>query len=163
MAKITRESSRKVKNLYLTIQGLERLQAELDILINIKRPEALDNIQKAREFGELPENSELQIAMDEQSEVEERIAYLEESLHKARTIKHTEGNEVVELGSTVRVKIDGKIDEYTIVGKLEANPLQKLISNESPVGSKLMGTKKGDEIEIITPTFKYRAKVLEIH
>src|SRR3989344_277976 len=143
-----RNLRRKPSNLYLTIQGLERIQAELKILQKEKRPIAIDNIQKAREFGELPENSELQIALDEQAEIDDRILYLEESIRKAKTIAHKDGPEVVELGSTVKVKIDGKVDEYTIVGKMEANPLKKFISNESPVGSKLMGSKIGDEVEI---------------
>lgn len=152
----------KHKVFYLTSEGLKKLQAELDILIHEKRAESIDLVQKAREFGELPENSELQLALDEQTSVEERIEYLEEVIKDVKLIDHHESDGLIEIGSTVRIQIDKEIEAYTIVGKMEADPMHKKISNESPLGSKLLGAKIGEEVEVITPTFKYSAKILEI-
>ncbi len=148
---------------YLTAQGLTEVQSELNFLKKSKRAEIAQRLQQARELGEIEENAEYDAAMDEQSLVETRISELERILRGARVIKQeAKGTEIVTIGSTVLVQMDGSVDEFTIVGRVEANPAQKRISNESPVGTALLGAKVGEEVEVTTPIVKYKCKILEI-
>lgn len=164
MPKVKRVGPLKTKTVYLTNEGLNTLKAQLNTLIKVKKPEALDNIQKAREFGELPENSELQIALDEEALIEDRISGLEETIRNSKIISHTmDSSNIVELGSAVKIKMDGTEELYTLVGKEEANPAKKLISTESPLGKSLIGSKVGDSVQITTPNFSYTVKIIEIH
>lgn len=155
-------SVRSTKSVYVTSKGLEETQAELKFLKTQKRAQVADRIQQAREFGDLSENSEYDAAMDEQALVEGRIAALEEVLKGAKVISKVLSTDIVVIGSTVKVEMDGEIDQFTIVGRVEANPAKKLISNESPVGSALLGAKKGEVVEVATPIVRYRCKILEI-
>lgn len=161
MAKITRHN-RSQKQIFVTSHGLEETRAELEFLKKTKRQEVADRIQRARDFGDLSENSEYDAAMDEQALIENRIVYLEDVLKSAKIISKTPKSEFVVIGSTVKVEMEGEIDQFTIVGRVEANPAKKLISNESPVGSALLGAKAGEVIEVATPIVRYRCKVLEI-
>jgi len=161
MAKLQR-SRRSVKSTYLTPYGLERVKGELNYLKKIKRVQVTERIKVAREFGDLAENSEYDAAMDEQAMVENRIVELEEILRNAKVISKEGNNEFVIIGSTVQIEMDGEIDEFTIVGRVEANPAKKRISNESPVGSALLGAKVGDEVEVATPIVRYKCKILKI-
>lgn len=162
MAKATR-LVRPVKDVYLTSKGLEEAREELDFLKNTKRSEVTERIQRAREFGDIAENSEYDAALNEQALVENRVAYLEDVLKNAKIISENhEQSGFVVIGSTVVVEIDGAVDEFTIVGKVEANPTKKRISNESPVGQALLGAKVGEEVEVATPIVRYRCKVLRI-
>jgi transcription elongation factor GreA len=162
MATIKRAALSK-KNYYLTSKGLEDLQNELNLLRKERRPDLIDRMKQTREFGDVSENSEYYITSQELEMVEARIEELDSILHHVMVITHSATETaVVSLGSTVKVKMDGKISEFTIVGKVEADPSQKRISNESPVGKALIGAKKGDELEISTPSTKFKAKVLEI-
>lgn len=161
MTKLNR-SKRSVKSTYLTSQGLEQVQTELNYLKKIKRAQVTERIKNAREFGDLAENSEYDAAMDEQAMVENRIVDLEEVLRNAKVIIKETNNEFVVIGSTVKIEMEGEIDEFTIVGRVEANPARKRISNESPVGSSLLGAKVGEEVDVTTPIVKYKCKVLEI-
>lgn len=161
MTKLNR-SKRSVKSTYLTSQGLEQVKTELNYLQKIKRAQVTERIKNAREFGDLAENSEYDAAMDEQSMVENRIVELEETLRNAKVIAKETNSEFVVIGSTVKIEMEGEIDEFTIVGRVEANPAKKRISNESPVGSSLLGAKVGEEVDVTTPIIKYKCKVLEI-
>lgn len=161
MTKLNR-SKRSVKSTYLTPQGLEQVKTELNYLKKIKRTQVTERIKNAREFGDLAENSEYDAAMDEQAMVENRIVELEEALRNAKVIVKETNNEFVVIGSTVKIEMEGEIDEFTIVGRVEANPAKKRISNESPVGSSLLGAKVGEEVDVTTPIVKYKCKVLEI-
>lgn len=161
MAKLDR-SAKISKKVYLTPQGLQDAKVELEYLINEKRDQVAERIQGARDFGDVSENSEYDAALEEQTLVENRIAYLEDAIGNAQLIEHSLTNDTVVIGSIVRVKMDGVIDEYTIVGKVEANPSKKKISNESPVGSALLGARKGEEVEISLPNSSYKAKILQI-
>jgi len=134
----------------------------LETLKSIKRKEVSDRIEAARQQDDDEENSEYDAAIEEQSLIESKIVYLEEVLHNAKLITKDAANESVLVGSTVRVDMGGSIQEFTIVGKVEANPAKKKISNESPVGAALLGARIGEEIEISTPNLKYRCKVLSI-
>jgi len=162
MAKIIKSGPAR-KNTYFTKEGLDATKTELEFLKKTKRVEVADRIQRARDLGDLAENAEYEAALDEQALVEKKIDDIEIVLRSAKVIANSEtGSEIVVIGSTVRVEMDGEIDEFTIVGKVEANPSKKKISNESPVGSALLGARKGEEVEVATPIVRYKAKVLDI-
>lgn len=154
--------TKSAKNTYFTPEGLQETKLELDFLKTIKRVEISERILKAREFEDIEESSEYQAALDEQALIEHRIADLEESLRNPKIITQNQNSDTIILGSTVKVNIGGDINEYTIVGKVEADPTRKRISNESPLGASLLGLREGDRAQVTTPTFKYEAKVLRI-
>lgn len=161
MTKIVR-SARVAKSTYLTAKGLVEAKAELEFLKKTKRAQIAERIRQAREYGDLAENSEYDAAVADQSLTENRITELENILKSARVIAEKHTADFVVIGSTVRMEMEGEIDEFTIVGRVEADPSKKRISNESPLGSALLGSKKGDSVEVSTPIVKYKCKVLEI-
>jgi len=150
------------KSEYLTSKGLSEARTELEHLKKVKRAEIAQRIQTAREYGDLTENSEYDAAMEEQALVENRISELEDILKSVKVISEKHEADFVVIGSTVKVEMDGEIDEFTIVGRVEADPSKKRISNESPLGEALLGTKKGEIVEVTTPIVRYKCKVLEI-
>lgn len=150
------------KKFILTKEGLVQLKSEYDQLIKAKRPAIAKRIQRAREFGDLSENSEYDAAKDEQTLLETRITQLEEILHRAQIINPPKKSDFVVIGSTVVVEVDGEIDEFAIVGTVEADPAKKKISNESPVGAALLGAKVGEVVEVTTSIVRAKYKILEI-
>jgi transcription elongation factor GreA len=147
--------------LLLTKDGLEKLENELNHLRTVKRKEVAARIKDAISFGDITDNSEYEDAKNEQAFIEGRIITLEKMLRRARLLeKEDNGDYHVTLGSTVILKdIDhDKNYEYTIVSTAEADPTEKKISNESPVGKAIMGLSAGDQVEVKVPagTFKYR-------
>lgn len=145
----------------LTQEGLKKMKDEYDDLVHSKRKEVTEKIAKAREFGDLSENSEYDSARDEQSFIEGRILELEEILSHAKVLATDHKHTSVDIGSKVKVEIDGEVDEFVIVSSLEANPMQGKISNESPVGKALVGAKVGD-IVTVSSTVKATYKVIDI-
>lgn len=149
----------------LTYAGLKQLEDELQDLKVNKRKEVAQKIKEAREQGDLSENAEYDAAKDEQRDIEARIEEIDKILKNAEVVVEDEVEvDVINIGCKVRI-LDMEYEdelEYKIVGSTEANSLKGKISNESPVGSKLMGKRLGDviEVEINSNTFKY--KVLEI-
>lgn len=152
----------EAENTYLTSKGLSEAKVELEYLKKVKRAEIAQKIHQAREYGDLTENSEYDQAMEDQGMVENRIADLEAILKNPKVIEEKPDNDFVVIGSTVKIEMDDEVDEFTIVGRVEADPSKKRISNESPLGSSLLGAKKGEEVEVTTPIVKYKCKVLEI-
>ena len=150
------------KNTYLTPKGLVQAKEELEYLKNTKRVEVAAKIQQAREYGDLTENSEYDTAMDDQALTENRIIELESILKRVKVIDEKQTHDFVVIGSTVKIEMDDGIDEFTIVGRVEADPSKKRISNESPLGTVLLGAKKGEVVEVATPIVRYKCKVLEI-
>lgn len=150
------------KSIYLTPQGLSDAKAELEFLKKTKRTQIAEVIHQAREYGDLTENSEYDAALEEQSLVESRISELENILKNAKVIESHYDRDFVVIGSTVKIEMDDGIDEFTIVGRVEADPSKKRISNESPLGSALVGAKEGEVVEVATPIVRYKCKVLEI-
>ncbi len=135
----------------LTESGIKELQAELDHLI-AERSEVADRIKTAREFGDLSENAEYQLARQEQEKNEARISELEHILANVEVIKAPKGDSKVQLGSIVTLTDkDGKTKEFQVVGTVEADPLEGKISDESPIGQALLNKKEGEEVEIKTP------------
>lgn len=153
------------KDVFLTAEGLNKLENELDELRTIKRKEVAERIKQALAFGDISENSEYDQAKNEQAQLEERIAKLEMILRNARLIDHEEiSTDVVSIGSKVMVK-DLEYDEemeYTIVGSAEADPYEGKISNESPVGSALLGRKQEEIIEVHVPDGLIKYQILSI-
>jgi transcription elongation factor GreA len=141
------------KAFYLTKEGVAELRAELEELIGLRTPIA-ERIRTAREFGDLAENAEYSSARQEQEKVEGRISEIQNILMNAEIIKAPKGDSKVQLGSTVKLKDGGKAKEFQVVGTVEADPLNGKISDESPIGSALMGKKVGDEITIKDTVFK---------
>jgi transcription elongation factor GreA len=141
------------KDVILTPEGLEKLKAELEELTTVKRREVAERIKDAREYGDISENSEYDDAKNEQAMLEQRILMLEEKLRSATVVDAKElSSDVVAVGTTVKVKDDkGKSATYTIVGSTEANPAEKKLSNESPVGRALLGHSKGDKVTVKLP------------
>lgn len=149
---------------YITKQGLEKLKSELDNLVKVKRKEVIVKIEQAKEFGDLSENAEYHAARDEQAFIEGRIAELNSVLKNITIIEETKSCGLVLVGSKIRITDEtGKVvKEYKIVGSEEANPLQGLISNESPIGRAFLGKKAGDVVEIQTPRGNLKYKIMEI-
>jgi len=149
---------------YLTKEGYEKFQNELDQLLNEERKVIAARIKSAKEHGDLSENSEYSDAKEQQSFVEGRIIELEHLLKNAEIIDDKHINcETINLGCTVHLEAAAKDLKYRIVGKHEANPQEGLISNESPIGKALLGKKKGDEVEVSVPAgvTKYKIKKVQ--
>ncbi len=139
-----------MKKIYqITESGKRELEAEL-VTLKGRRGEIADKIAEARNYGDLSENAEYDTAREDQALVESRIAEIEDILANAEIIQVGKGTKVV-LGSTVELKNDGKTATYSVVGPVEADPLEGKISNESPIGEALMGKKVGDTVTITTP------------
>ena len=140
------------KNISLTAAGKKELEAELDSLIK-SRPEIAEKIATARSFGDLSENEEYSSARNEQKMAENRILEIQEILKNAKIIR-SGARSTVALGSTVTIDLGGHKVEYMLVGATEANPLEGKISNESPIGKKLIGLKVNDEFDFNGKTVK---------
>lgn len=156
------------KEIQLTAEGLRKLKEELEYRSTVKREGILERIKDARSQGDLSENSEYDQAREDQGFNEGRIQELEEMIKNAVVIDEDSNSEdngdVVNLGSTVVLEdVEfGDQETYTIVGTVEADPFNGLISNDSPVGAAVLGKKAGDEVEAITPAGRLKYKIVEI-
>jgi transcription elongation factor GreA len=154
-----------VKEVIMTPEGYAQLKERYEHLSTAKRREVAERIKHAREFGDISENSEYDDAKNEQAMLEQEIAKLEEWLTSARVIDKDEiSTDVVSIGTRVRLKdMDAnETVEYTIVGSAEANPTERRLSNESPVGKAILGRKKGEVVEVTAPRGVLKFKILEI-
>jgi transcription elongation factor GreA len=144
------------KKIYLTKEGLEELKKEFHQLSKVKRPEVLERVSQARSMGDLSENAEYAAAREELSFVDGRLDELEELIKQAVLIQdtHSKGNQTVKLGSTVTVTAKGKKEVFTVVGEWEADPHDKKISHQSPLGKALMGKSVGEKVEVEAPAGK---------
>ena len=151
------------KNL-MTREGLQALEEELQDLKEHKRYEIAQKIKEAREQGDLSENAEYDAAKDEQRDIESRIEELEGILKYAEVVEEEEGSDAVNIGARIRI-LDIDLDEvieYRLVGSTEADSLNGKISNESPLGSALIGSRVGDTVSVETEFGKFDYKVLAI-
>lgn len=146
----------------LTKQGYEDLQKEHQDLIENKRPQAIDRLQKARSMGDFSENSEYTAAKDGLAFVEGRIQEIEEIFKQAVVVKNPSDKTHVEIGNIVTVELQGKTEQFQIVGEFEADPMNKKLSNTSPIGQALMDKKVGDLVEVTIPAGKVQYKIIEI-
>ena len=147
----------------LTEEGKQKLEDELHYLETEKRAEVGERIRIAREFGDISENSEYDDAKNEQGLMEARIAEITNILANATVVATSKRSGKVTVGCTVTVDMGGNERVFTIVGAAESDSTAGKISNESPVGAALLGTKKGDEIDLQGPTGRdIHIKVLKI-
>ena len=153
------------KKFIITYEGVKKLEEELEYLKTVKRKEITEKIKVALGYGDLSENSEYDEAKNDQAFTEGRIIQLENMLKNAVVVDESEiPKDKVSVGSIVKV-MDYEFDEeveYTIVGSAEADPMNFKISNESPVGSALIGKKVGDVVEVAVPSGVSKFEVLEI-
>ncbi|MDD5770132.1 MAG: transcription elongation factor GreA [Candidatus Gracilibacteria bacterium] len=153
--------------IYVTAEGLAKLQEELNELKNVKRVEIAEKLKEAISFGDLSENSEYEDARNEQAQVEKRIIDLEEQLKVVVLIDESGKSEnKVKIGALVTiVELEkSETETYKIVGTTEADILSSIpkISNDSPIGKALIGKKKGDKIKVKTPGGTFEYKIEEI-
>lgn len=153
------------KDVILTQEGYDKLEKELNYLKTDKRAEVAERIKVALGFGDLSENSEYDEAKNAQAENEGKIVELENKLRHAKIIDEKEiDTETVQIGNVVKVHdldFDEKI-EYTIVGSTEVNLAENKISNESPLGAALLGSKKNETVEVKAPAGVMKYKILSI-
>ena len=141
------------KKIYLTKDGLSELKEEHEELIKVKRPEILNRVSQARNMGDLSENAEYNVAREELSFIDGRIDELEELLKQAVLITANKSS-TIKLGSKVKVNTGKSKDEFSLVGEWEADPKEKKISHESPLGKALLGRKVGEKAEVEAPAGK---------
>jgi transcription elongation factor GreA len=151
-------------DVFLTKDGLQELTDELRNLKEEKLPKLIERVAKARSFGDLSENSEYTNSREDLSFVEGRIEEIEEIISKAKVIQaNPSNNEVVSLGSKVTVQLNGKQHVFTVVGEWEADPAEKKISQDSPLGRALIGKRKGEEVQVEAPAGKVNYTILKVH
>lgn len=154
----------EVKETLLTAEGLKKLEEELAHFKSVRRIEVAQRIKTAIEYGDISENSEYDDAKNEQAFIEGHIIELENKINTAKIIDESTRKNVVSVGSKVKL-LDEEYNEeleYVIVGSSEADPFNNRISNESPVGSAILGKKKGAKVEVNTPDGVATFKILAI-
>ncbi|WP_096153264.1 MULTISPECIES: transcription elongation factor GreA [Bacillus] len=154
-----------VEKIYpMTEEGKLKIEHELEQLKSVRRKEVVERIKIARSFGDLSENSEYDSAKEEQAFVEGRITLLEQMIRNAKIIEDNSDSDSVTLGKTVTfVELPDEEEEtYTIVGSAEADPFEGKISNDSPMGSALMGKNVGDSVSIQTPGGEMNVRIVSI-
>ena len=156
------------EEILLTQEGYDKIVAEHEELVSVRRKEVSERLKEAISYGDLSENAEYDAALDEQAETEERIQKLEEMVKNAEIINEDEiSNDFVGVGLNVKVKnlVTKEVSTYSIVGTTEVDPFAEpfpKISNESLIGQHLIGKKKGDEVEVVVPDGTLRLKIMGI-
>ncbi len=153
------------KQIYVSKEGFEKLQNDLEHLKTVKRVEVAEAIKKARAYGDLSENSEYDEAKNEQGEIESKIAQLELALQNAVILEDKDlKTDRVNVGTKVKLYDfeNDKEYEYSIVGVTEANPFESKISDESPIGKAILGARRGDTVTVEVPKGVIRLNVVEI-
>ena len=148
---------------YLTNEKLQEFKKELDFLKTEKRKQVAENLEYAKKLGDLSENAEYHEARQSQAEIEDRINHLENLIKNAVIVSEQTGD-MVNIGSKIKIQKDGEKDirNYSIVGSEESDMNLGKISNLSPLGSALIGKKKGDTVSIITPKGKINYKLISL-
>ena len=152
----------KTNETYLTSEGFLELENELNDLKLNKRPEVIKALKEARALGDLSENADYDAARNEQAQIEGRIRELE---YKLENCKIADGSkkDVVMVGHTVTIEYeDGEVENYKIVGSLEADPFNNKVSNESPIGSAIINQKIGTTVSVSSPNGDYKVKITKI-
>ena len=148
---------------FLTKEGFQKLQEELDHLRTVKRQEVAERLHEAMEGGELIENAEYEAAKNEQAFVEGRIQELDTILATAHVIEENGKSDVIQVGATVTIHEEGNpVETFTIVGAAEANPREGKISNESPIGKSLLGHKAGETVHVDAPGGHFKVKIVKV-
>ena len=150
------------KKIYLTKEGLEQLKKEYNELSKTKRPEVLERVSQARSMGDLSENAEYVAAREELAFIDGRLDELEELIRQANIIHEGGSKSAIKLGSKVTLHIGGKKENFMVVGEWEADPAEKKISHESPLGKALLGKKVGEKVEVSAPAGKVLYTIVEV-
>ncbi len=152
-----------IKQVQVTKEGYESLKAELDELVNVKRPKLVERLERARNEGDLSENSDYISAKEELEFLDGRIDELKHVVDHAIVLSaNSNGSSKVDVGTKVTVKTDSGEQVFDIVGEWEADPVNKKISHESPLGSALVGKKVGEVVEVEAPAGKLVYEILKI-
>ena len=148
----------------VTKQGLETLKKEHDELLNTKRPKLVERLSYARSQGDLSENSDYQSAREELEFLDGRIEELEEVIKNSEVVGNSGKGRTggIEVGTKVTVKVNGKENTFDIVGEWEADPINKKIAHDSPLGLALVGKKVGDKAEVEAPAGKVTYEILAV-
>lgn len=151
------------KEYVLTVEGKQKLDAELDQLKNITRKEVSQQIKEARSYGDLSENAEYDAAKDRQAEVEARISEIEQMLKYAKVIESSDiKTDIVTPGAKITLEIFGEENVYTLVGTSEADPNKNMLSYESPIGAAVINKKVGDVVQANAPAGTIDIKIIKI-
>jgi transcription elongation factor GreA len=151
------------KEVVLTREGFEKLKAEIEEMSTVRRREVAERIKEAREFGDISENSEYDDAKNEQAMLEAKIAQLEERLRDATVIDADDvSTDAVALGSMITLETPAGKATYQLVGSAESDPDEKRLSNESPIGRAILGHKKGETVDVVTPGGSIKVKIVSI-
>lgn len=153
------------EKILLTKEGVAKLETEMNELLNVVRPEVIEELQAARAQGDLSENADYDAARDRQAAVEERIKELGYMLDHYTLIDEKKGSiKKVSLGAKVTIMdLDDNLEKvYTIVGSVESDPDQNKISNEAPLAKAIDGKKVGDQVTIDTSDYSYKIEILKI-
>ncbi|MFA6080864.1 MAG: transcription elongation factor GreA [Patescibacteria group bacterium] len=146
----------------LTQKGYDDLKIEHEDLLKNKKPKAIERLSKARSMGDLSENSEYTAAKEELAFVEGRVQEIEEILDNANIVENNQAGDQVQVGSSVMVEVGGNTESFQIVGEFEADPMNKKLSQNSPIGMALINKKIGDLVEVNIPAGKIQYKIVEI-
>ena len=146
----------------LTQKGYDDLKTEYQDLTKNKKPKAIERLSKARSMGDLSENSEYTAAKEELAFVNERAQEISEIFENAVVVESPSNKTNIDIGNTVIVETQGKTDEFQIVGEFEADPMNKKLSQNSPIGQALINKKVGDSVEVNIPSGKVQYKIIDI-
>ncbi len=148
----------------VTKEGLEKLQHEFDERTTVIRQEIAKSIKEAKEQGDLSENAEYSAAKERQTENEARIAQLEVQIKDSRVVERNVNDDSAQIGSKVGVRTKNHQEmTFEIVGSNEADPVQRRISNESPIGKALIGARAGDMVDVDTPSGKMQYEITSVN
>jgi transcription elongation factor GreA len=147
----------------VTKEGLEMLQKEYEERTTTMRQDIANAIKEAKEQGDLSENAEYSAAKEQQTENEARIAQLEMQIKDSRVVEKDSNDDSAQIGSKVGVKVKNQEMIFEIVGSNEADPVQRKISNESPIGKALIGAREGDTVDVETPSGTVRYEIISVH
>ena len=149
----------------LTQEGINKIKDELKFLKDVKRAENLEALKEARAQGDLSENADYDAARNEQARIEARISEIETILKNVKVIRTT-SEDIVNIGKTVKVEFleSKKVNTFSLVGSIEADPMEAKISVESPLGKAMLSKEEGDEVEVKSETGRiFKIKILEIN
>jgi len=149
--------------IYVTRHGQAEMEKELDHLRTVKRPEMVEQMQEAKGTGDWMDQTEYMLIEAELAFLDGRIQEIQYMLDHAQLIEHGNEDNIVNIGETVTLQdSEGEIEQYTIVGKAEANPSQGYVSNESPLGKALLGHLVGEEVVVHAPAGEIHYMVLGV-
>lgn len=152
----------KKNTVKMTQTGYDSLKTELDELVNVKRPATVDRLANARSMGDLSENSDYHSAKEALEFLDGRIAELEQVLAYAQVVKTDSSKGEVGMGAKVTVKTNGRAHTFHIVGEWEADPKEKKISHESPLGRALVGKRIGEKVDVQAPAGKVQYTIMSV-